>query len=196
LVRFWDDRFTNNQRTTIGVDYKARELTIAGEDVKMQIWDTAGQERFRSMTSAFYVRAQGVILAFDVRQRDSFTSLSKWLDDIRRDAPPGVSIMLCANKCDQKEEKWEVPREEFEEFAQEQNLPLVQTSGKSGLNVVELFTKLGSQILEEKKDRLQQVSMSGESVMSMNSEDSMRASKLSLGRGVGNGGIKKKGKCC
>jgi GTPase SAR1 family protein len=34
-----------------------------------QIWDTAGQERFRSMTAAFYNRAQGVLITFDVTNR-------------------------------------------------------------------------------------------------------------------------------
>lgn len=50
----------------------------------LQIWDTAGQERFRSMTSAFYSRAQGVIISFDVSQRESFNSIPNWIRDIRK----------------------------------------------------------------------------------------------------------------
>jgi GTPase SAR1 family protein len=51
--------------------------------VVFQIWDTAGQERFRSMTSAFYSKAQGVVVAFDVSQRSSFDSLTSWINDVR-----------------------------------------------------------------------------------------------------------------
>jgi Ras-related protein Rab-35 len=58
LVRFHENNFSSLQKTTIGVDYKAKEIIIDGEAVKLQIWDTAGQERFRSMTAAFYNRAQ------------------------------------------------------------------------------------------------------------------------------------------
>jgi hypothetical protein len=82
------------------VDYKAKEILIGGNgddddndiseyvstgskeatntptNVKMQIWDTAGQERFRSMTAAFYNKAQGVILTFDVGQREVSSSSS------------------------------------------------------------------------------------------------------------------------
>ena len=58
LVRFHENNFSLAQKTTIGVDYKAKEISIEGEIVKLQIWDTAGQERFRSMTAAFYNRAQ------------------------------------------------------------------------------------------------------------------------------------------
>jgi len=72
LVRFNEDKFVRNQRTTIGVDYKAREIFIGQIKCKLQIWDTAGQERFRSMTSAFYNKASGVILTFDVGQKESF----------------------------------------------------------------------------------------------------------------------------
>ncbi len=48
-----------------------------------QIWDTAGQERFRSMTSAFYSKAQGVVVTFDVSERDTFLALPSWIRDIR-----------------------------------------------------------------------------------------------------------------
>ena len=57
---------------------------IGQEVVKLQIWDTAGQERFRSMTAAFYSRAQGVVLTFDVSQRDTFLSLPSWIRDVKR----------------------------------------------------------------------------------------------------------------
>ena len=78
------DKFILNQRTTVGVDYKARVINIGGEDVKLQIWDTAGQERFRSMTAAFYNKAQGVIIAFDVTQKESFQALPMWIDDVKK----------------------------------------------------------------------------------------------------------------
>ena len=84
LVRFNEDNFVVNQKTTIGVDYKAKEIQIGDEQIKLQIWDTAGQERFRSMTAAFYNRAQGVIITFDVTQRSSFLHLQNWVRDVHQ----------------------------------------------------------------------------------------------------------------
>ena len=99
LVRFNEDNFISDQKTTIGVDYKAKEVQIDDETVKLQvriiflpispsnlfvkIWDTAGQERFRSMTSAFYSKAQGVVVTFDVTERDTFLALPSWIRDVR-----------------------------------------------------------------------------------------------------------------
>lgn len=37
LIRFNEDQFTLNQKTTIGVDYKAKEVQIDNEMVKLQV---------------------------------------------------------------------------------------------------------------------------------------------------------------
>ena len=174
LVRFNENAFTVNQKTTIGVDYKAKEVLIprigggdvlecssvppAADHVKLQIWDTAGQERFRSMTSAFYNKAQGVVLTFDVGQRDSFLSLSSWINDVRRNAPPGCIVVLCANKVDLEESSWQVSREEFNALAKQHDFPAVfEASGKSGTNVHEMFVELGRTILVRNRGELQEV---------------------------------------
>lgn len=110
LIRFNEDNFILDQKTTIGVDYKAKEVKIGEDSVKLQvilsnmwsiffigckkIWDTAGQERFRSMTSAFYGKAQGVVVTFDVGQRDSFVALDSWLRDIKQVFPKIKSVLL------------------------------------------------------------------------------------------------------
>ena len=54
LLRFCDDSFTPSFITTIGIDYKIRNVEMDGKRIKMQIWDTAGQERFRTITWALW----------------------------------------------------------------------------------------------------------------------------------------------
>jgi Ras-related protein Rab-1A len=47
----------------------------------MQIWDTAGQERFRTITSAYYKSAQGILLVFDLKTRKTLENMETfWLD--------------------------------------------------------------------------------------------------------------------
>jgi len=66
LLRFSEDSFTPSFITTIGIDFKIRTIELDGKRVKLQIWDTAGQERFRTITTAYYRGAMGILLVYDV----------------------------------------------------------------------------------------------------------------------------------
>ena len=37
LIRFNEGKYNPNSKTTIGVDYKAKELVVDGENVKLQV---------------------------------------------------------------------------------------------------------------------------------------------------------------
>jgi small GTP-binding protein len=80
LLRFSDNSFSTNHLATIGVDFKIKELTLSdGKQYKLQIWDTAGQERFRTITHTYYKGAMGIILVFDLTDRDSFNNIQSWI---------------------------------------------------------------------------------------------------------------------
>ena len=73
-MRFCEDTFTPSFITTIGIDFKIRTLVLDGKKIKLQIWDTAGQERFRTITTAYYRGAMGILLVYDVTNMNSFNS--------------------------------------------------------------------------------------------------------------------------
>lgn len=105
VLRFDQDVFSTKFVTTIGVDYRDKNVTIRDTPLRLQLWDTAGQERFRSLTSNFFGRADGFVLAFDLTRRSSFDSVKGWMRDINARAPPDVEVVLCGNKCDLEEER-------------------------------------------------------------------------------------------
>jgi GTPase SAR1 family protein len=74
LLRFSEDSFTPSFITTIGIDFKIRTIELDNKRVKLQIWDTAGQERFRTITTAYYRGAMGILLVYDVTDEKSFNS--------------------------------------------------------------------------------------------------------------------------
>ncbi|XP_014671911.1 PREDICTED: ras-related protein Rab-10-like, partial [Priapulus caudatus] len=98
--RFCDDKYYDTYISTIGIDFKQKIIDLDGTKVKLQIWDTAGQERFRTLTTAYYRGAMGILLMYDVTNSESFLHLSMWLRSIDENASPNVAKVLVGNKSD------------------------------------------------------------------------------------------------
>ena len=48
----------------------------------MQIWDTAGQEAFKSITRSYYRGASGIVLVYNITDRQSFTDIAKYVKEV------------------------------------------------------------------------------------------------------------------
>ncbi|QRV90945.1 Ras-related protein Rab-8A [Ceratobasidium sp. AG-Ba] len=77
--------------TTIGIDFKIRTIELDGKRIKLQIWDTAGQERFRTITTAYYRGAMGILLVYDVTDEKSFNNIRTWHANVEQHASEGVN---------------------------------------------------------------------------------------------------------
>ena len=66
----------------------------------MKIWDTAGQERFRTITYQFYRQANGMIIAFDLTNQESFEGVKTWINSIYKHSDPSIAKVLVGNKLD------------------------------------------------------------------------------------------------
>jgi Ras-related protein Rab-8A len=100
LLRYSDDSFTSSFITTIGIDFKIKSILCDDYKVKLQIWDTAGQERFRTITTAYYRGAMGILLVYDVSEESSFANVRNWMRQIDQNAAENVNRILIGNKSD------------------------------------------------------------------------------------------------
>ena len=147
LLRYVDSVWNDAFVPTIGVDFKVKTLTINEKKVKMQIWDTAGQERFRTVVSTYFRGAHGILLLYDVTNRDSFKNLESWLIEIEKNAKEKVLKILIGNKCDLGEDR-EITIEEGKAFALRNGMEFMETSAKMNTNVTEAFETLGKLMIE------------------------------------------------
>ncbi|KAJ1916582.1 Ras- protein Rab-1A [Mycoemilia scoparia] len=147
LLRFADNTYTDSYISTIGVDFKIRTIELDSKMVKLQIWDTAGQERFRTITSSYYRGAHGIIVVYDVTDKESFNNVKSWLQEIDKYAAEGVHKYLVGNKSD-LQDKRQVTTEEAKEFADSLGISFIETSAKESENVDEAFVSLARQIKE------------------------------------------------
>ena len=146
FLRFVDDIWNDTFVPTIGVDFKIKTFEIDSKKIKMQIWDTAGQERFKNIISSYYRGAHGILLLYDVTDKDSFKNLSNWLIEIEKNASKNVLKVLIGNKSD-LEDKRVISYNQGKEFADTYGLKFIETSAKKNLNVNEAFETLGRELM-------------------------------------------------
>lgn len=149
LLRFADDNFTDSYISTIGVDFRFRTITIDKKTVKLQIWDTAGQERFRTITSAYYRGADGIIMVYDVTNLDSFDHVEEWLSEVDRYANDNTSKLLVGNKADKVDEK-QVTEEKAQRFAEKLGISFLETSAKTATNVEAAFHTMAEELIKNR----------------------------------------------
>ena len=146
FLRFVDDVWNDTFVPTIGVDFKIKTFEIDSKKIKMQIWDTAGQERFKNIISSYYRGAHGILLLYDVTDKESFKNLSNWLIEIEKNASKNILRILIGNKCD-LEDKRLITHAQGKEFADTYGLKFIETSAKKNLNVSEAFETLGRELM-------------------------------------------------
>ena len=145
LLRYTDKTFKSH-KITIGLDYSLKSMRLkSGRNIKLQIWDTAGQDRFRAITKNYFKGSQGIILIYDVTNRQTFENLKNWISQIREEATQNEIIYIVANKIDMEDGRI-INKEEGEKFAEELGVPYIETSAKIGINVDKTFEDLAERI--------------------------------------------------
>ncbi|EGR31228.1 rab11b protein, putative [Ichthyophthirius multifiliis] len=157
LKRYVKNQLPQNPAPTIGVEFATKQVVLKdGVKIKTQIWDTAGQERYRSITSAHYRRAVGALLVYDITKEKSYSSVTKWMEDLKYQADPDIVIFLVGNKLDlveKNESARKVSKEEARNFALENKMFFEETSAVTAQNVNEVFEKLLQEIYNHKNQK-------------------------------------------
>ena len=152
FLRFVDDIWNDTFVPTIGVDFKIKTFEIDEKKIKMQIWDTAGQERFKNIIASYYRGAHGILLIYDVTDKDSFRNLANWLIEIEKNANKNVLKVVIGNKTD-LENRRVITYNQGKEFADTYGLKFLETSAKKNLNVNEAFETLGRELMAAAGDK-------------------------------------------
>lgn len=187
LSRFTRNEFSLESKSTIGVEFATRSLTVDGKVIKAQIWDTAGQERYRAITSAYYRGAVGALLVYDVTRHSTFENVERWLKELRDHTDPNIVVMLIGNKSDLRH-LVAVSTEDGTSFAERESLYFMETSALDATNVDNAFTEVLSQIYHIVSRKTMETADNGDA-----SNVPTKGEKIDVSKDVS---AMKKGGCC
>lgn len=141
LERYTTDNFHEHFITTIGVDYRFKNIKIDNYNVKLQLWDTASQERFRCITTNYYRNSHIIIICYDITDINSFNDLEFWINDCQKNIMEPVLIALCGTKND-LDKKRVVLFKDAKNYADFKNFPYFEISSKDGIGINYMFDTL------------------------------------------------------
>lgn len=134
INRWMGGLFSHEIPPTIQCAYFSKSFHVSDHYVDVQLWDTAGQERYVSLTRSFYRGAHGVVLVYDICNRTSFQSLTRWIDTVSIELEiADTHFIVIGNKSDHSDHR-EVSVEEGLNFSKSKKMFFLETSALDGSN--------------------------------------------------------------
>ena len=151
LTRYTNGTFKEEYLATVGLDYYSKDEIFNNKTINVKLWDTAGQERYKSLTQSYFKNAEGVIVAYDITNTESFDNLKFWINSIKTNMENKnvfIPVIIIGNKTDMEESR-EIMTEDAEKFAEENKYKYYETSAKTGEGVDKAIRDLINQILNQ-----------------------------------------------
>jgi small GTP-binding protein len=138
VVRYTEDKFDEDMRMTIGVNFATKQLEVHGNPLKLTIWDLGGQPRFYDVVGDYFNGTKHAIAVYDANRRYTLDRLDDWITRLK-EASPEAEILIVGNKIDTREDGMGVSIQEGRSFATKYGADCIEVSAKTGENVDELF---------------------------------------------------------
>ncbi|CAE6464935.1 unnamed protein product [Rhizoctonia solani] len=145
-----DRKETLEATTKIHMDISSRFITKDGILLKAHLWDTAGSEKYRSLTQSTYRDVNGVLLVYNLADKDTFEECKSWRQDLEKNIDDfgQVEVVLVGNQLDLEEQR-EVLTAKAQAYADRHRFKFAEVSAKEGTNVEQTFQTLMDAIFEK-----------------------------------------------
>ncbi|XP_074596490.1 ras and EF-hand domain-containing protein-like isoform X2 [Brevipalpus obovatus] len=149
IYKIVKNKFVTNLCSTVGVDFHMKTLRVDKKTIAVQLWDTGGQERFRSITTSYFRKADGVLILYDVTNERSFINVRNWMSQISEYNGRNIPVVLIGNKVDIRGKAANsVEYDRGKKLADEFDCPFFETSVKEGRNVFLAFGAIVRKMME------------------------------------------------
>ncbi len=111
----------------------------------MTLWDTGGQERFKCLPKKYYQNVNGVLLLFDVTNKETFNNVNNWIKEVKDNSnkdekEADIALYLIGNKIDKPNRV--VSKETIESQAKSLGIKYFEVSCKINMNIPEVMARM------------------------------------------------------
>ena len=145
-IRYTENRFEDDMKMTIGVNFASKKVNVEGTDATLMLWDMGGQPRFRDVVGDYFRGARAAICVYDATRFFSLERLTDWISRVQENAP-NCKFFFVANKIDERTNGVGISPEEGLAFAQQYDAPMMEVSAKTGEGVTEMFESVTRMLL-------------------------------------------------
>lgn len=146
-VRYTEDRFDQQMKMTIGVNFATKKVQIADREITLLLWDLGGQPRFQDVIGDYFRGSKLAIAVYEVSRPFTMYRLENWIQRLHGSVPE-CDIFLVGNKIDERIPDMGVSLEEANEFAVKYKADVFEVSAKTGLGVSDLFEAAGRHLVQ------------------------------------------------
>ena len=169
--------FRDKYIKTVGLDVKNFQININIEKKEIKnknfgfkLFDLTCSEKFRTITASYINRSDGIIIMYDITNRNSFDSIENWINIVRESIPSKDGkikyvTMLIGNKLDlidNNNNKRQVTEEEAKILCNKHNILWGGEKSFKNMNkdeleemmkefIKEIYNKMGEKIIKPLK---------------------------------------------
>ena len=145
IKRFCENKFDDNNQSTIGINFSKKEMTFDKKDkIILKLLDTCGQEKYRSLAKTYYRNAHAALFVFSMNDKESFDKINVWMESFNNsNKGEDIPKYLVGTKNDLKVN---IDQTLINEFSKKNNIPFISTSAKENKFINELFEEIGKNL--------------------------------------------------
>ena len=147
IYQFIEHKFSQVYMTTTGIDLKYSSIELKNKKIRIQLWDTAGQEKYKAITKNLFLKAQGILVVYDITDESSFLNLKTWIKTIKEECGSHMPVIIVGNKNDLEDQRT-VDKNDAISYAKQLKLEYIECSSKTGDNIEKAISLIAEKVLE------------------------------------------------
>ena len=132
LNKYCNNQFSFSKKKQKSLEIYKKTITINGEEIRLKLWDTQYNESYFKLNKQIYERADCIIYACSLNNKDSFINIDSWYQILTDNIDlSNKQMMILVNKSDLEEER-AVSKEEIKQKADSFDMSYYEVSALNG----------------------------------------------------------------